>query len=549
MAVLLLTDLEGVAGVDDVADLLEGQPGYPRAQGLLAGEIDAALAGLAAGPLAAREVVVSDSHRGGPAPTVDAGRLPPGVTLYRGEDAYDLERFAGLHAVACLGMHAGDRGFTPHTVDLSCVWESRADGRPVTETDLFLGLAAARGLPVVFVAGDDALAPPPGVPFVATKTALGPARARSRAPGEVAADLRRAAASAPRPAPALAGELALRFRSRWMADAAAAAGGARLDETVVAVPGATLTERYAEGRRLVAVASAATLEALRPWALGEDAATLASRPFARAAPSSRQAEARRALAAFLARSDRPDDWSRANRALVLHMLEGHAPAFFAAEGLAPVLADAVARLAAVPVDFSPALDHGLAMARLDALYVAHERGAGRAPGPDGAQLAAYVRDLVGRNAVFAWLMGEIAHQIGLPGRLSLRPRPFRRRHRMVDVLWITHLFLLETRYLQRKLSSGPSSGWGCMTEELLLAVPFLLRDGHLDAAGEVALCLVAAGEGRAAERAVVLSALAAHQQPDGSVAEPAHLHPDPESRDRVHTHCTAVALLAFATAA
>jgi D-amino peptidase len=146
--------------------------------------------------------------------------------------------------------------------------------------------------------------------------------------------------------------------------------------------------------------------------------------------------------------------------------------------------------------------------------------------------------------VFAWLMGEIAHQIGLPGRLSLPPRAFRRRHRLVDVLWLTHLFLLETRYLRRPLPAG----WGGMTEELVLAVPYLLRDGHLDPAGEVALCLVAAGEDRAPEREVILSALAAHQQPDGSVSEPAHLHPDAGSRDRVHTHCTAVALLAFATA-
>jgi hypothetical protein len=87
-----------------------------------------------------------------------------------------------------------------------------------------------------------------------------------------------------------------------------------------------------------------------------------------------------------------------------------------------------------------------------------------------------------------------------------------------------------------------------MTEELLLAVPFLLRDGHLDPAGEVAICLVAAGEGLALEREQILSALVAHQRPDGSIAEPDHLHPDAQVRDRVHTHCTGVALLALATA-
>jgi D-amino peptidase len=507
--VLLWVDLEGVAGVESIADLIEGEAGFVRAQELLAGEIAAACAGLqqpgaVTGTPAPLTVCVADSHQGGASPTVS--RLPPGVQRVPANPA----ALDGVDVVACLGMHAADAGFVPHTMDLCCIWE--ADGRAVSEAELVLGLAAERGVRVLFVAGDEALALK-SVPFLAT---------RARPVAEAHAALRRAAAGAPVPAPALRGELSIRFRSRWMADVAERGGGVRAGETVVRLGPGPLEERIARGNRLLEPVSETFATALRPWALVEDVTAFAARPFVRTTPH-RQDEARRALASFLSQALNGEK-EAALRALTLHMLEGHAPAFFAAQQLSPVLEDAVARLQLRPFDAPE--DMPLMMARLDAVYVLRERG--RAAAVDEAQLERCIAQVLERDVIWGWLMGELAAQLGLPGRVTLpAARPYRRTHRVADLYWLTHLFLLETRYLRRTL---PRTGFESMTEELLLAAPWAVAQGALDLAAEIAFCLALTGE----DRSLVLDALAKAQGPDGAVGD---------------AHCTAAALLAFATAA
>jgi D-amino peptidase len=551
--VLLLVDLEGVTGVDSIGDLLEGQPRFEGARALLAAEIVAACDGLRRGRAAADRIVIADSHRGGPGPTVDVGQLPAGVRLHRGPDDYPPALFDDVQAVAGLGMHAGNRGFAPHTLDLACVWES--EGRPVSESDLFLGVAAARGVPAVFLSGDDAV-DARGLPFVATKTAVSPVAARSRPMLEVLGEIRRAAGAAPVPAPALSGPLAIRFRSRWMAERAEQLGFRRIDETAIALPPGDLPTTLAAGRALMARALAPLGEAFRPWALPEDATALAARGFDRALPASRQGEARRALRAFLARTDRRaagghgggadwagDGWCRANRALTLHMLAGHAPAFFAAESLAGELGRAIDALAGVSAEFSAELDEQEAMARLDALYVRHLHG--QPVAIDATAFAGCAAACAARNPIYGWLLAELATQMGAAVVPPLPARAFRRSHRLADLIALTHLYFLETRYLRDPL---PATGWETQTEELMLSAPELLADSQLDLAAEVAVCLVAAGEQRAPERARILDALVAHQRADGSVIEPRPPDPEPRQRFRDDTHCTAAALLALATA-
>jgi D-amino peptidase len=517
--VLLLVDLEGVAGVDDVESLLEGSAGFPRAQELLAGEIEAACAGLNAS-----RVLISDSHRGGPSPTVLRARLPRGAELLRTESGYDFSPLSQVQAVACLGMHAGVDGFVPHTVDLSCVWE--ADGRTVSETDLLLGVAAERGVPALFVAGDDSL-DARGLPFVATKHALSSTQARSRPVEEVRRELQRAAASKPVPAPALPGGLRMCFRSAWMAEVAERAGGARVGETVIRLDGPNLEARIAQGDAFLRRTGELLAASLRPWALAEDAGTLAARPFSRRPPALRSGEARRALESFLEQTH-DGEQELALRALTLHMLEGHAPRFFAAQQLGPVLDASVAALRVQPFDAPH--DEQLMMARLDAVYVLRERG--RKAEVDAGELQRCIAQVFARDPIWGWLLGELAHQLGLPGRVTLAdPRPFRRTHRLADLYWLTHLFLLETRYLHRPL---PRPGFEAMTEEVLLAAPSAVAQGELDVAAELAFCMVVAGEANAPEHEHVLSALSAAQQRDGRVGD---------------AHGTAAALLAFASAA
>src|SRR5262249_36245239 len=155
-------------------------------------------------------------------------------------------------------------------------------------------------------------------------------------------------------------------------------------------------------------------------------------------------------------------WQRADRALTLHMLSGHAPRFFAAEGVGPALEASVRALAEVPTDFPPGIEATEAMARLDAIYVQHERGAGGAR-LDDAALTRYIRSIAESDPVFAWLLGELAAQIGGTQPLVLERRPLRHAARIADLYWLTHLFLLETRYFRRPL---PAHGFEAEIEEL-----------------------------------------------------------------------------------
>jgi D-amino peptidase len=296
---------------------------------------------------------------------------------------------------------------------------------------------------------------------------------------------------------------------------------------VIRLDGPSLEARIAQGDAFLRHTGDRLAEALRPWALSEDAATLAARPFRRGRCASRQAEAGKALAAFLELT-REGEQERALRALTLHMLEGHAPGFFAAQQLKPVLEATVATLRVRPFDAPQ--DEQLMMARLDEVYVVRERG--REAQVDEQQLQRCIADVFAQNRIYGWLLGELAHQLGLPGRVAMSDRrPLRAEHRVADLYWLTHLFLLETRYLRRPL---PRPGFEAMTEELLLGAPFAVAQGELDVAAELAFCMVVAGEANAAERAHVLDALAAAQHSDGRVG---------------NAHGTATALLAFATAA
>jgi uncharacterized protein DUF6895 len=99
------------------------------------------------------------------------------------------------------------------------------------------------------------------------------------------------------------------------------------------------------------------------------------------------------------------------------------------------------------------------------------------------------------------------------------------------------------RYLHRPL---PRAGWESRIEELFLATPFVAAHALLDLAAEICFCLEIAGEGRSPELRELLALLAAHQQPDGRVVEPATRPRPPGDEARLDAHCTAAALLAFA---
>lgn len=535
---LLVVDLEGVAGVDSPGALICETREYARSRALLTAEVNAAVEGLLAAGF--ERVRVSDSHLcGSGATNLLLEALHPAVEPdFHEEDAYAPRFFEDVRAVACLGMHAaaGQAGFGAHTVDLLGAWSCA--GKGLSEADLVLGLAAEAGVPAVFVSGDDVLqARLEGrVGYVRTKVALSVTRAYSRSPEEVLPELRRAAALPGRPVePLPEAPLVLTFKSGHQAALAAETGVRRLDRYRVEVAGRTFRERYSRALRAASAASSVLAGAVADGpgspAFLRDATALFRLQGPPSQPSAPAADAvERALRAFLSLTEGASDESRALRALTLHMLEGHAPRAFARRELGPTLEAAVAALAEVSLELPAGLPPDEGMARVDAWYVRRERGLPHAP-LEPHVLRAYLEHLDAENySLHAWLLGEMAASCGLDVRLSIPERAFRDT-RLVDLYWLTHLYLLDTRYLRQPLGHPSATGW---TEELLVATPWVMEQGNVDLAAELAFCLQCGGEAGGGAHAALLRMIAEHQQPEGDLGG--------------DDHATAGALLALAGA-
>lgn len=187
MRVYVSVDMEGVAGVATLDQIVRGGTGYPRAQGLMTDEASAAVRGaISAG---ADEVLVSDSHG-----TMDnllherldararmifgaprAGCMMHGITA-----DFDLAVFVGYHAAA------GEAGVLAHSFSINFT-ALRVNGETMGETQVNALYAAAFGVPIGVVTGDDRICAAaeeslPGVRTVAVKQALGFAAADSLAP-------------------------------------------------------------------------------------------------------------------------------------------------------------------------------------------------------------------------------------------------------------------------------------------------------------------------------------------------------------------------------
>lgn len=535
---LLVVDLEGVAGVDSLGALISGTPEYARSRALLTAEVNAAVEGLLAAGF--QRVRVSDSHLSGSGESnlLPEALHPAAEPCFLPEDAYAPHLFEEVEAVACLGMHAaaGPVGFGAHTVEPLGAWTCA--GRVLSEADLVLALAAEAGLPAVFVSGDDVLQARLGerVGYVRTKVALSVTRAFSREPEAVLPELTRAAALPGRMVEPLPGApLVLTFKSGHQAALATRAGARRLDRYRVEVEGHTFRERYTRALQASSAASSVLADAVADMpgspAFLRDVTALFRLPGPPSPPPSPRTEAvDRALGAFLSRTEGGDDEARALRVLTLHMLEGHAPGAFARRRLLPTLEAAVAALAEVPLALPDGLPPDVGMARVDAWYVRRERGLPHAP-LEPHPLRVYLEHLDGEgHGLYAWLLGEMAATCGLDVRLSIPARAMRDVSRVADLYWLTHLYLLDTRYLRAAPCHPDVAAW---TEELLVATPWVVEQANVDLAAELAFCLQCVDEAAGGAHEALLALLAEHQRPDGRMED---------------AHATAGALLAFAGA-
>ncbi|MFJ3309021.1 M55 family metallopeptidase [Streptomyces sp. NPDC086549] len=156
MKIYISADMEGITGLVDADDVQPGGRDYERGRSMMAQDVNAAVLGaLAAG---ASDVLVNDAH--GPMRNILPEALHPAARLVRGKpkQMFMLEGLTPEYdAVICVGYHsrAGAPGVLSHSFmghEIEDIW---LDGSPVGEIGLAQATAAALGVPVVALTGDD----------------------------------------------------------------------------------------------------------------------------------------------------------------------------------------------------------------------------------------------------------------------------------------------------------------------------------------------------------------------------------------------------------
>jgi D-amino peptidase len=201
MRVYISIDMEGVAGVATLDQAYRGGSGYPLAQRFMTGEANAAIAGAFDG--GAESVVINDSH--GTMDNLLMDQLDERATLLFGRPKaqcmmhgltadYDVALFVGYHVAAA------QRGVLAHSYSF-CFSRFLLNGQPASEAEVNALQAAALGVPIGMLTGDDLICDVaqkqfPGVETVAVKKAEGYLAAASLHPKRAQAEIRAAAARA-----------------------------------------------------------------------------------------------------------------------------------------------------------------------------------------------------------------------------------------------------------------------------------------------------------------------------------------------------------------
>lgn len=248
--------------------------------------------------------------------------------------------------------------------------------------------------------------------------------------------------------------------------------------------------------------------------------------------------ARRALEAFLSLTTTNSESELALRALVFHMLEGYKPEAFERWNLAAVSQEVIYRLDEISSDFPKELSADHALARVDAIYILHQRKF-RHAFPNHHEFQNYLIHLDQNGfGLYAWVMTKLMKQCGLDVALNFPQRPFKSSSRLLDTYWLTHLFLLDTHYLHVPLNHKQSSEW---TQDLLTATNWVLQESRIDLAAEIGICLQLSEQHHCDEYQMIIEFLIRKQQIDGSLQ-------DLMLDDSAKAHTTAAALLFFAGA-
>jgi D-amino peptidase len=175
--IYISADMEGITGLVDALDVQPGGADYERGRVMMTEDVNAAIRGaVAAG---ATRILVNDAH--GPMRNLLPDLLHPAASLVRGrpKPMGMLEGLDGsFEAALCVGYHAraGALGVMSHSFMGHEIEDMWLDEHAVGEIGLVHATAAALGVPVRLLTGDDAAcaevtAWDPGVTTVAVKQA------------------------------------------------------------------------------------------------------------------------------------------------------------------------------------------------------------------------------------------------------------------------------------------------------------------------------------------------------------------------------------------
>ena len=160
MKVYVSVDMEGIAGVNHPGPTGSGHARYPAALDLMVGETNAAIEGALAG--GADDILVNDSHGG--MYNLRPADLHQGARVLQGQKAWSMVAGAGPDAGFGVALFVGYHARAGHpTGTIAHTFSGRPtltklNGRLVGETGINASVLGAWGIPVGFVAGDDALA-------------------------------------------------------------------------------------------------------------------------------------------------------------------------------------------------------------------------------------------------------------------------------------------------------------------------------------------------------------------------------------------------------
>ena len=178
MRVYITMDAEGISGIYKLEQVMPGHPEYDYARGLMAGDINAAVAG--ACDAGADYVFVNDAHNGGD--NLRITDLDERAVLCSGSDRpYTMAEGAdkGFDAALMVGYHTrkGARGVISHSYAYGSMVEMWINGKVASEYELIGYMIGYYGVPVVFLSGDDIITADaagtiPGLHTVVTKEAI-----------------------------------------------------------------------------------------------------------------------------------------------------------------------------------------------------------------------------------------------------------------------------------------------------------------------------------------------------------------------------------------